>query len=45
MPTVILVSTREAKDYGVRIERCGAAGFISKGELSADSLAAVVAPQ
>jgi len=41
-PVVILISTREAGDYGGQIERSGAAGFISKGDLSAASLAAVV---
>ncbi len=33
-PTVVLVSTREAADYGDRVARSGAAGFISKAELS-----------
>jgi len=39
---IVLVSTREAADYGARIDRCGAAGFISKADLSVSSLAAVV---
>jgi DNA-binding NarL/FixJ family response regulator len=43
-PIVVLVSSREAADYGARIGRSRAAGFISKAELSARSLAAVVAP-
>jgi two-component system nitrate/nitrite response regulator NarL len=43
-PIVVLVSSREAVDYGTRIGRSRAAGFISKAELSARSLAAVVAP-
>jgi len=42
-PVVVLTSTREAVDYGGRIVRSGAAGFISKPELSAQSLARVVA--
>jgi DNA-binding response OmpR family regulator len=42
-PVVVLTSTREAADYGGRIVRCGAAGFISKPELSAQWLARVVA--
>lgn len=37
-PTVVLVSTREAADYGGRLARSGAAGFISKAELSARRL-------
>jgi hypothetical protein len=40
--TVVLVSSREAADYGSRVGRSGAAGFITKAELSARSLAAVV---
>lgn len=39
---VVLVSTREAADYGARIARSGAAGFITKADLTAGSLAAVV---
>lgn len=41
-PTVVLISSREAADYGARVGRSGAAGFITKGELSARSLAEVV---
>ncbi|MDQ6878753.1 MAG: response regulator transcription factor [Candidatus Dormibacteraeota bacterium] len=41
-PTVVLVSTREASDYGPRVRGCGALGFISKAELSAASLAAML---
>jgi DNA-binding NarL/FixJ family response regulator len=41
-PIVVLISTREAADYGARVARSGAAGFISKEELSARSLAQVV---
>ena len=41
--TIVLISTREAADYGGRVARSGAAGFISKAELSAQSLANVVA--
>lgn len=37
-PTVVLVSSRDAADYGTRIRRSGAAGFITKAELSAQSL-------
>jgi DNA-binding NarL/FixJ family response regulator len=41
-PTVVLISTREAADYGGRVARSGAAGFITKADLSARSLAEVV---
>jgi two-component system chemotaxis response regulator CheY len=41
-PAVVLVSSREAADYGGRVGRSGAAGFITKAELSARSLAAVM---
>lgn len=43
-PSVVLVSTREAADYGPRIHGCGAVGFISKSELSAASLSALLRP-
>lgn len=42
VPTVVLVSTREAVDYGSRLTTCGAAGFIAKAELSAESLASAL---
>jgi len=38
-----LISSREAADYGSRVGRSGAAGFITKAELSAQSLAQMVA--
>jgi DNA-binding NarL/FixJ family response regulator len=41
-PTVILISSRDALDYGRRIERSGARGFICKDDLSAGTLAAVL---
>ena len=41
-PTVVLISTREAVDYGGRVARSGAAGFITKAELSVGALAKVV---
>lgn len=37
-PAIVLISSRDRADYGARIERSGADGFISKGELSADVL-------
>jgi DNA-binding NarL/FixJ family response regulator len=41
-PVVVLTSTREAIDYGARVAQSGAAGFISKAELSARSVDALV---
>jgi DNA-binding NarL/FixJ family response regulator len=41
-PAIILISSRDASDYGRRIERSGALGFICKVELSAGTLAAVL---
>ncbi|MFE9644295.1 response regulator transcription factor [Streptomyces sp. NPDC006365] len=42
-PAVVLISTREAADYGSRVPRSGAAGFITKADLSADTLARTLA--
>ena len=41
-PVVILISSRDASDYGRRIEGSGALGFIWKGELSAATLRALI---
>jgi DNA-binding NarL/FixJ family response regulator len=41
-PAIVLISSRDASDYGRRIERSGARGFIAKEELSARTLAAVL---
>ena len=41
-PAVVLISSREAEDYGGRIEACGARGFILKSRLSAAAFAALV---
>jgi DNA-binding NarL/FixJ family response regulator len=41
-PKVVLVSSRDASDYGDLIERSGARGFIPKAELSGEALAALV---
>jgi DNA-binding NarL/FixJ family response regulator len=38
-PAVVLVSSREACDYGALIEQSGAHGFIPKAELSGPMLA------
>lgn len=41
-PAVVLVSTRDAADYGPRLQDCGALGFIAKADLSAESLVALL---
>ena len=41
-PAVVLISSRDASDYGRRIGRSGALGFISKSELTAQALRAVL---
>jgi len=41
-PAVVLVSTREAADYGARIRASGALGFITKSRLSGDTLSALL---
>jgi DNA-binding NarL/FixJ family response regulator len=43
-PVIILISSRDASDYGSRIRRCGARGFISKAELSAQALKVLLEP-
>jgi DNA-binding NarL/FixJ family response regulator len=40
---VVLVSSRDKADYGRRVERSGAAGFIAKMELSGTALAQALA--
>ena len=37
-PVVVLISTRDRADYGPRVDRCGARGFIPKAELSAAAI-------
>ena len=37
-PVVVLISTRDRADYGPRMDRCGARGFIPKAELSAAAI-------
>jgi DNA-binding NarL/FixJ family response regulator len=41
-PAVVLVSSRDAVDYGRRVATCGARGFISKSKLSAAAVAALL---
>jgi DNA-binding NarL/FixJ family response regulator len=42
-PAVVLVSSRDAADYGDLIPSCGARGFIPKAELSGAGLLALLA--
>jgi DNA-binding NarL/FixJ family response regulator len=42
-PAVVLTSTRDASDFGDRVARCGARGFLPKSELSGDAVAALLA--
>lgn len=37
-PVVVLMSTRDASDYGQRVERSGAKGFIQKARLGVKAL-------
>ena len=41
-PVVVLISSREASDYGARVGRSGARGFITKADLSIGALEAVL---
>jgi DNA-binding NarL/FixJ family response regulator len=41
-PAVVLISSRDASDYGRRIGRSGVRGFISKADLSASALRALL---
>jgi DNA-binding NarL/FixJ family response regulator len=41
-PRVVLISSREAADYGPRLEEAPVAGFIHKSELSRDRLEELV---
>ena len=41
-PKVVLISTREAHDYGRRVADSGAEGFISKARLSGAALRAIL---
>ena len=37
-PAVVLVSSREARDFGPLVSRSGARGFVPKADLSGDTL-------
>jgi DNA-binding NarL/FixJ family response regulator len=39
---VVIISTRDATDYGSAVRTCGARGFIAKSELCGDALRAVM---
>ena len=41
-PVVVMISTRDAADFGRRLERSGARGFIPKSRLSGAALAELV---
>ena len=41
-PAVVLISSREADDYGARVASCGARGFIPKSRLTAATFAAIL---
>jgi len=41
-PAVVLISSREADDYGTQVASCGARGFIAKTKLSAAAFADLV---
>jgi DNA-binding NarL/FixJ family response regulator len=41
-PAVVLTSTRDRADYGQRVDRSGASGFIPKAELSGAAVLAVI---
>ncbi len=45
LTTVVLVSSRDAADYGGQVASSGAQGFIAKAELSAAALEAVLTGQ
>jgi DNA-binding NarL/FixJ family response regulator len=42
-PAVVLISTHDATDFGERLARCGARGFVPKDELSPERLSALLA--
>jgi DNA-binding NarL/FixJ family response regulator len=39
---VVIISTRDARDYASAVSGCGALGFISKAEICGDALRAVL---
>ena len=41
-PHIVLISSRDAADYGSRVMSCGALGFVAKGDLSVAALHAML---
>ena len=41
-PAIVLVSSRDARDFGPLVEASGAVGFVSKADLSGDALRRLV---
>ena len=41
-PAVVLVSSRDSRDFGELVARCGARGFITKADLTGDALRELV---
>jgi DNA-binding NarL/FixJ family response regulator len=41
-PDIVLTSSHDAADFGERLSRCGARGFVPKAELSGEALAALL---
>jgi CheY-like chemotaxis protein len=41
-PAVVLTSTHDASDFGERVVRCGACGFLPKAEFSGKALSALL---
>jgi two-component system nitrate/nitrite response regulator NarL len=41
-PAVVLTSSRDARDYGRRLEECGACGFIPKAQLTWQAVEALL---
>ena len=41
-PAVVLTSTHDAADFGDRLARCGARGFVPKAAVSGDAISALL---
>ena len=41
-PAIIMTSSRDARDFGSLVAKCGARGFIPKAELSAEAVSALL---
>lgn len=42
-PIVLLISSRDASDYGPRVRECGARAFIAKANLTVETIGAALA--